>query len=242
MKFISCNIEGNRHLEARLLPFFQAEAADVLCLQEVFAVDLPLLEAATGLQSIFVPQAQVTQVNPHLPARGLWGVAILAPEFVSWQAENYIGTAAVVPEFFANNDPNSMNRVLLSAQVKVAGEVFQIATTHFTWSGEGIVNDEQRRAYARLLPLLEGFKELLFCGDLNTPRGYELWDDLALRYLDNIPASIDTTVDKNLHKSGFDIRLVIDAMFSSPAYAISDVRVVPNTSDHMAVVAQVKRS
>lgn len=242
MKLISCNIEGNRHLEARLLPFFQAEAADVLCLQEVFAADLPLLEAATGLPSVFVPQAQVTQANPHLPARGEWGLAILAADVKEWRADFYTGEAALVPEFFANNDPNSMNRVLLSARVQVAGETFQVATTHFTWSGEGIVNDEQRRAYARLLPLLEGFKELLFCGDLNTPRGYELWADLALRYRDNIPAAIDTTVDKNLHKSGFDIRLVIDAMFSSSAYAVSDVRVVPNTSDHMAVVAQVRRS
>jgi endonuclease/exonuclease/phosphatase family metal-dependent hydrolase len=242
MKFITCNIEGDRHLAARLLPFFKQEAADVLCLQEVFAVDLPLLEAATSLRSIFVPQAQITQVNPHLPARGDWGVAILAPEFVSWQAENYIGTAAVVPEFFANNDPNSMNRVLLSAQVKVAGEVFQIATTHFTWSGEGVVNDEQRRAYAKLTPLLEGFEELIFCGDLNTPRGYELWDDLAKRYSDNIPSEIDTTVDRNLHKSGFDIRLVIDGLFTSQAYTAKQVRVVPNTSDHMAVVAEVKRS
>lgn len=241
MKLLSCNIEGNRHLEARILPLLRRERAEVVCLQEVFAADLPLLEVAAGLPSIFVPQAQVTKANPHLPPRGEWGLAILAADVSEWQADFYTGEAASVPEFFANDDPNSMNRALLSARVRVAGEVFQVATTHFTWSSEGIVNAEQRRAYARLLPLLEGYEELLFCGDLNTPRGYELWSDLAARYQDNIPAAIDTTVDKNLHKSGLDIRLVIDALFSSPHYQVEQVRILPDTSDHMAVVAEVKR-
>jgi endonuclease/exonuclease/phosphatase family metal-dependent hydrolase len=57
---------------------------------------------------------------------------------------------------------------------------------------------------------------------------------------DNIPASIETTVDKNLHKSGLDIRLVIDALFTTPHYLVENVHVVPNTSDHMAVVCEVK--
>jgi endonuclease/exonuclease/phosphatase family metal-dependent hydrolase len=241
MKFISCNIEGNKHFE-RLLPFLQAEKPDVLCLQEVFECDLPILRVAAGLQNFtFCPQALVSQTNPHLPSRGLWGVAILANQISDEKAQLYTGNPQVVPEFFANQDPNSMNRCLISAQVQVAGTTFQLATTHFTWSGEGVVNDEQRLAYSSLKLLLANFEELIFCGDFNTPRGYEIWSDLAKRYTDNIPASVTTTIDKNLHKSGFDIQLVIDGLFTSAHYVVREVRVVPNTSDHLAVVAEIER-
>ena len=80
---------------------------------------------------------------------------------------------------------------------------------------------------------------MIFCGDLNTPRGFEIWNDLSKTYTDNIPQEIDTTIDKNLHKSGLDIRLVVDALFTSSHYSIRNVKVVPNTSDHMAVAADL---
>jgi endonuclease/exonuclease/phosphatase (EEP) superfamily protein YafD len=134
-----------------------------------------------------------------------------------------------------------MNRALLMAEIKVKNTLFQIATTHFTWSGEGIVNDEQRKDYEALKKFLNKFEEMIFCGDLNTPRGFEIWDDLAKKYTDNIPQEIYTTIDKNLHKSGLDIRLVIDALFTSKHYVAKNVRVVPNTSDHMAVVGEIER-
>lgn len=240
MKFISCNIEGNKHF-ARLAPFFAANQPDVVCLQEVFERDLPELCAMTALPNfIFAPQAIVSQENIHLPARGAWGVAILAREFVSQQTDYYVGDAQIIPEFFANKDPNSMNRVLLSAKVRIDGDLFTLATTHFTWSGMGAVSDEQKRVYVRFCSLLEQFDELILCGDLNTPRGGEIFDDLAKKYRDNIPAEIETSIDRNLHKSGNDIRLMVDALFTSPQYMASQVAVVPNTSDHMAVVGEVE--
>lgn len=39
MKLISLNIEGHKHID-RQLPFFEIEAPDVLCLQEVFEPDV----------------------------------------------------------------------------------------------------------------------------------------------------------------------------------------------------------
>jgi endonuclease/exonuclease/phosphatase family metal-dependent hydrolase len=242
MKLISCNIEGTRHLEERLLSFFKQEKADVLALQEVFECDLEAIKQASGLKNcIFYPQANIFKKNIHLPARGLWGVAIFANEIMESQIEIYAKHGLETPEFFANDNPNSMNRVLLAAKVLVQKEIFQVATTHFTWSNDGIVNDEQRQDFSALKTALNKFPELIFCGDLNTPRGYELWADLAKTYTDNMPAAIDTTIDKNLHKSGLDIRLVIDALFTSNHYVAQNIRVVPNTSDHMAVVAELAR-
>ena len=242
MKLISCNIEGDRHLEERLSSFFAREKADVLALQEVFECDLEAIKKASGLKNcVFYPQANVSKTNIHLPVRGLWGVAILADEIISQQVDVYVGGEEDTPEFFANQNPNSMNRVLLTAKVMVHGKTFQVATTHFTWSGGPIVSDEQRRTFITLKAALNKFDELILCGDLNTPRGFEIWEDLAKTYTDNIPAEIDTTVDKNLHRSSLDIRLVIDALFTTPHYLVENVRVVSNTSDHMAVVGEIER-
>lgn len=241
MKLISCNIEGNRHLEERLLPFFAREKAEVLALQEVFETDLEVIKQASGLKNyVFYPQANVFRENKHLPTRGLWGEAIFADKILESQTAVYVKHGEETPEFFAKENPNSMNRVLLAAQVLVQKELFQIATTHFTWSGGPVISDEQRQDFIALQKALNKFPELILCGDLNTPRGFELWTALAKQYTDNIPASIETTVDKNLHKSGLDIRLVIDALFTTPHYLVENVRVVPNTSDHMAVVCEVK--
>jgi len=242
MKLISCNIEGNRHLNERLLPFLKTEQPDVVCLQEVFAVDLWALQQATNLKSyIFCPQALVNQVNVHLPPRGLWGLAILAQDIIHSQTDYYVGSERMVPEFFAQQNPNSMNRVLLSAQVRCKQQLFQIMTTHFTWSGAGAVSKEQKKDYALLKNNLNKFQEVIFCGDLNTPRGGEIFDDLAKHYTDNIPQDVETTIDKNLHKSGKDLRLVVDALFTSVHYLAHDVKVVANTSDHMAVVGEIER-
>ena len=243
MKLISVNIEGNRHFKQRLLPFLKQEQAQVLCLQEVFKQDLPVLLKVSGLKSYaFVPQAVVTQPNPHLPARGPWGLAILANDLDEVVTNYYAGDPEALPEFFAGGDPNSMNRMLLSAKVRIDDQEFRVATTHFTWSGGGQVSDLQRQNYQTLKKQLASFPELVWGGDLNTPRGGEIFDDLAKIYQDNIPAEVKTTIDKNLHKSGKDIRLVVDALFSSPAYVVDQVRVVAGVSDHMAVVAEVERT
>ncbi len=240
MKLISCNIEGERHLEARLLPFFKQQKVDVLALQEVFECDLEAIKAASGLKNcVFYPQAKVTLPNIHLPARGLWGVAIFADEILKSEAKLYVKHGPQIPEFFADQNPNSMNRILLTAQVAIGGKLFELATTHFTWSGGPVVSDEQRLHFQALQKALQQLPKIIFCGDLNTPRGFELWTELAKQYTDNIPSEIETTVDKNLHKSGLDIRLVIDALFTTSHYLVKNVAVVPNTSDHMAVLAEI---
>ena len=60
-------------------------------------------------------------------------------------------------------------------------------------------------------------------------------------YKDNIPQKIKTTIDKKIHKSKKDIQLVVDALFTSPAYAAKKVKVVAGVSDHMAIVAEINK-
>jgi endonuclease/exonuclease/phosphatase family metal-dependent hydrolase len=242
MKLISLNIEGDKHLEDKILPFLVKEKADVLCLQEVFAKDIQKIMQATGLDKYsFVSQAKVTKENPHLPANGLWGLAIFAKNLSKTKKHYYNGNANQIPEFFAYQDPNSMNRCLLTCQTEVDDDVFQLATTHFTWSEDGKVSDLQKEHFKNLKSSLASYSEIVFCGDLNTPRGDKIYDQLAKIYKDNIPSKINTTVDKNIHKSGKDIRLVIDALFTSEDYKVGKVKVLGGVSDHKAIVAEVKR-
>jgi endonuclease/exonuclease/phosphatase family metal-dependent hydrolase len=242
MKIISLNIEGNKHLDDKILPFFIKEKADVLCLQEVFAKDIQTICQTTGLEKYsFVSQAKVTKDNPHLPTNGLWGLCIFAKNLSKTRKHYYNGNANQIPEFFAYQDPNSMNRCLLTVQSEIDGEIYQLASTHFTWSGEGKISDLQKENFAKLKASLAKYPELIFCGDLNTPRGEEIYDQLAKIYQDNIPKKIKTTVDKKIHKSKKDIRLVIDALFTSPAYQAKKVKVVDGVSDHMAIVAEISK-
>lgn len=241
MKLISCNIEGDKHF-SRLIPFFQKEQPDVLCLQEVFESDLELIKEKTGLtKCFFAPQANIILSNDHLPLRGIWGVAIFAKKIVKKKVFYYFGHKNGQVNVFENAHPDKIDRALIIAQIEVAGQLYQVATLHFTWSSNGDVIDVQKRDYLSLKSFLAKCDELILCGDFNTPRGGEIWADLAKKYTDNIPSEIETTIDKNLHKSGKDIRLVIDALFTSSHYVAGKVRVVSSTSDHMAVVGELAR-
>lgn len=243
MKIISLNIEGDKHLDDKILPFFSKEKPDVLCLQEVFAKDIQKISQSTGLTKYsFISQAKVTKDNPHLPTNGLWGLCIFAKNLATTRKHFYIGNANQIPEFFAHEDPNSMNRCLLTVQSEIDGEIYQLATTHFTWSGEGQVSALQEEHFLKLKDFLGNYPEIVFCGDLNTPRGQKIYDQLAKIYKDNIPSKIDSTVDQKIHKAKKDIRLVIDALFTSPGYKASKVKVADGVSDHKAIVAEIAKS
>jgi exonuclease III len=241
MKFISINIEGNKHFE-RLFPFLTAEKPDVVALQEIFECDLEAIKQATGLNNcVFYPNADITLPNIHLQDRGLWGVAIFAKEIVDSKGLYYFQVNPGELFVFDEKKNGLADRVLLFAETKVDEKVFKIFNTHFTWSGAREVNEAQRRDYIKMKEILESYDEVVLCGDLNTPRGEEIWNDLAKKYTDNIPQEVDTTIDKNLHKSGKDIRLVVDALFTTHQYVAKNVKVVRNTSDHMAVVGEIER-
>lgn len=241
MKFVSINIEGSKHF-VRLFPFLKEQKPDVLALQEVFKCDLEAIKAASGLKEcVFYPQANVVKPNIHLPLRGMWGIAVFAKEIIDQEAFYYLRHKNKEISILDDQHPNIIDRVALAVKARVDGQDFRIVTVHFTWSGGATINEEQSKDYAVLQTFLNKFDEMIFCGDLNTPRGEEIWDDLAKKYTDNIPQNIDTTIDKNLHKSGKDIRLVVDALFTSEHYVAKNVQVVSNTSDHMAVVGEIER-
>lgn len=241
MKFVSINIEGDKHF-ARLFPFFKEQKPDALALQEVFECDLEIIKEVTGLKNyVFYPNADVNSPNIHLKDRGRWGVATFANDIIASEGIYYFQVDPGKLFIFDEKKNGLADRVLLITETKVNGQIFKVFNTHFTWSGGREVNEAQLRDYAKMKTILESNDEVILCGDLNTPRGEEVWDDLARNYTDNIPTKVETTIDKNLHKSGKDIRLVVDALFTSSHYLAKEVQVVANTSDHMAVVGEIFR-
>lgn len=242
IKLISLNIEGNKHLDDRVLPFLLERKPEVVTLQEVFLSDVPKIEEALGMTGIFIPMADVNYENEHLPARGLWGILHLTKlNAVEASYQYYYGIEDEIPKFFANQDPNSMNRVLVWQVVEKEGQFYRFATTHFTWSKDGQTIDLQKQTYQSMNEILKTFPDVVLTGDFNAPRGREIFTNLSKSYTDNIPQDITTTIDNNLHKAKANIQFVVDGCFTSKEYKASEVEVVDGVSDHMAVVATISK-
>jgi len=242
LKLVSLNIEAHRHLEERVLPFLEAEKPDFISLQEVFEVDVPLIEQRLGMKGHYVPMANVTETSFHIRhALGNWGVAQFTRLPTPTQSSfHYIGTPDRLPIFFENNEPNAMNRVFVWSQVEHEGQSFTLGTTHFTISKHGEWSQEQQTSLEALLKGLEQFPEIIFSGDFNAPRGGQIFSQLAERYTDNIPPEVTTSIDGQFHKAG-QLELMVDGLFTSPEYQASEVKVVGGVSDHKAIVTYLSK-
>jgi len=244
MKLVSINIEGHRHLHERVLPFLKREKPDIVCLQEVFEIDVPVIAESLGMTSFFRPMTDVSQPTIHIPKPlGIFGLAqFTSLPIQQQQAADYVkADAEKLPAFFENGDPNAMKRVVLWTTVEFEGQPYTIATTHFTWSTHGDPTEEQQRDLDSLFKVLDTIPELVICGDFNAPRGRRTFARLAERYKDNIPPEVTTSVDGQFHKAG-QLELMVDGLFSTPEYQLSQVKVVGGVSDHKAITAIIQRS
>lgn len=243
LKLVSLNIEGHRHLD-KIIPFLQAEQPDVVCLQEVFEVDFPTIKHALNMEGQYLPMADVNRPTPHQSHHlGSWGLAQFSRLPIVTQGHEYyvkIPTEnGALPEFFAGEDPNHIHRVVAWIEVEQADSLYRIATTHFTWSTAGEATPEQLEHIEKVIAITQSLGEVVICGDFNAPRGRATFERMAQVYTDNIPPEVTSTIDASLHKSGKEIPFVVDVLFSTPQYRVSDVKVVDKVSDHKAIVASI---
>ncbi len=238
LKIFSLNCEADNHLDV-IIPFVKNLNPDVICFQEVFEKDLEMLKQAFDMDGIFAPNATITTPNRYgLGPFGRWGITILTN--LPIEDANYAyykGSGDHIPEMI-DGKPNSINRSLATMHVDKDGLIYVIATTHFTWSPDGETTEEQRHDFSQLLKLLDKTPEVILMGDFNAPRGKEIFSELSKRYVDNVPRDVTSSLDPNLHRvQGKD--LVVDGLFTSPAYRAEDIRVVTGISDHKGITAQV---
>lgn len=246
IKIATINIEHGRHLP-ELFDFVKREQPDVLCMQEVFEVDVDAVKRATGMEGFFHPSC-VAKKNYGYPIdpRGAWGVLLMfKPSQLKILDENdskcacyyYVFTDGRVPEFTC---PTSPNKVVQVIKFIAQDQEYIIANTHFNWSANGRATKLQCRSFARLSRFLSKYPELILCGDFNAPRGGEIFSLFTQRFTDNIPPDITTTIDSSKHYSGKKLDLVVDNIFTTPGYKVSNVRVITGISDHCAVVGEVE--
>ena len=240
LRLVSVNIERSKHLDL-VVPFLKAQQADVVCLQECMERDIPLLKSVAGEHVLYTPLCVIVD-RPNEPD-GVYGQAIFSKSpFVSTLEEYYAGEYDPIPSH-GNDKAESILRVaraLSAVEIEKGGATYRIATTHFTWSAEGAPSETQREDLQKLLEILRPFPDLILTGDFNTPRGTEIFDAIAAKYRDNIPAKYTTSIYGPFHRAG-PLPYMVDGLFSTLAYEVTDVELHSGVSDHCAITASISR-
>lgn len=240
LKLISLNIERSKHLDL-VVPFLQKERPDVLCIQELMERDVLRFEEALGMRCVFSPfTLHDAEWNAGIMGIGIFSLATIR----SHEARYYVGDPSTVPIFDftdVHTKHATENHSVIFCDIKVGNDMYRIGTTHFTWTPDGAPDDYQREDAKRLLNILDSFGEFVLTGDFNSARGSEIFSLFAKRYKDNIPRRYTTTIDGALHRAG-PLECMVDGVFSTSGYVVSDVELISGVSDHMAVVATISKS
>ena len=235
LKLLTLNIENSRHLE-RVRATIDEHSPDILCLQEVIESDCAYLASSAGYT---VKYALSGHLQTKLGPERNWGVAVLSRVPVIRQKLSYYADDLRMRLLREPNDPR---RVLVVTELEHLGQQYRIITTHFTWTPNATIDDEQRADFVRVKSLLSEYPDYVLCGDFNAPRGREMFGKFVdeLHLIDHLPAHVQSTLDPQFHRAG-DLRLVVDTIFSTSHYQISNVRVLDGISDHKGILALVER-
>lgn len=248
LKLISVNIEKDRHLEERFLPFLQKENPDILCVQEIFEKDIEQIKTTGGFEH-FVYAPMTLQPSVVLTDKTQFhsiGVAIFIKKLqsVSTSRHYYVKDENIVP-FERPVDTYAEPHNNANAVCFVSGEsgdsAYTFATTHCCITPNGDTTACQLAQAEDLLQILAEKSEFVFCGDLNAPRGKEAFALFAEKYMDNIPLEYDSSIDPVLHRVP-TLRLMVDGLFTTPQFAARDVALVEGVSDHKAIVATISKN
>jgi endonuclease/exonuclease/phosphatase family metal-dependent hydrolase len=234
LKIISLNIEMDKHLD-RIIPFLKNQDADVIVLQEVLSKDKKAIETALGMQGIYLAQNILCVEHGEFPI-GL--LSLSKGSLLSHHHVFYKGHGAPLIRMTVK-EPNKMERAILVIELIKDEQHYCLINTHFTWSANGLPTQEQDIDLESMLHQLAKIPEFILCGDFNAPRGTRIFDTLALRYHDNVPAEVTTTLDKTFHRAG-PLDIVVDGVFTTPKYQSINSRVVSGLSDHCALVMTVQ--
>jgi len=242
LSFVSLNIEKDKHFDT-VIPFLEQKRAGVVCIQELLEEDIPRIEAVCG-SGLFVPMARFEMSRGTLAS----GIGIFSHlPLIDAFSKQYAGFEGDLPLFNKDNQETTEQFFAVVASVEKDGSIFRIATTHFPWTPNGESSDFQRVALKGLFGVLSDESELVLCGDFNAPRGGEIFSALAAQYTDNIPLQYVTSLDPNLHRAGkeclYEIEfLMVDGLFSTPQYNVSEVALHRGISDHCAVTATIQKT
>ncbi len=191
------------------------------------------------MHGIFAPMTDIFDEHG-----GQMGVAILSKSPFTDTDMIYYGATPADGAWWRDHykDGDSVpHTVLLTAKTMIAGSAYTFGCTHFSWTGFGLSTKEHQHNMERLIKATQRYENIILAGDFNAPRGGESFAMLNKAYKDNIPTSITSTIDGNLHRAG-PLPYVVDSIFTTKEYQIHNLKLVSNVSDHYAIVAQAERS
>jgi len=235
LKLITINIEGSKHLD-KVLAFLKKENPDVVCLQEVFAVDFPKIKNELKMEGKYFSTSNKASINKYTAqANGQEGVALLTRlPHDSIKGHYYVGKGDI-PLF---TDPYAKDRVLVHSTIESQEKKYTIGTTHFTWTPDGQPDKKQWQAFHSLMNYIKKFDNFVLCGDLNAPRGREMFAEFTKYFTDHLPLEINSTLDPKLHKAGH-LELVVDTIFSTSYYTVHNIKTAEGISDHKAIIGEI---
>lgn len=244
MKIVSVNVEGYQHQDL-IFALLDAEAPDVICLQEAPESFSKLL-VACGYICAFLQQA-LKQHDGKDYKEGL----LLAAK-TNFDPQSYY---IFLPTDGISLEGSAPKRVtnacgILHATIPHEDTDFHIATTHFTWTPDGrIANNNQVTDMKTFLAYVKTRPPHCMFGDFNIPRHHNpLYPELLTVYHDAIPATHESSLDKTIHKHGKNpdkanlfSDFMVDYCFTQPPYCATDVSLRFGVSDHAAVITTISK-
>lgn len=228
-------MEKYRHIK-RVLPVLAATDLDVICMQEV-PEDMVGRIAERFHASAFYRSLWKTWCEEFQEERS-FGLAVFVRHGAAVHYDEFSYHTAS-----STDQPCPQDRIVQYITVEKDSVLYRIGNTHFTWTPDALPNFEQYRDMSALLEVIGdriADNDLILCGDFNAPRGGVIWRKLSLYLHDNIPPHLLTTLDQEYHRAS-PIFLVVDGMFTSNHYCVTDIEVVGGISDHMLIAGKVVR-
>ncbi len=248
LTLVTLNIERNKHWE-RILPFLARVAPDVVCLQEIFERDVAKVEGL-GYHAHYAHNL-FHLYDPHDRASGASeGIALFSRTPFLSSDTHYYYTAPEQQRVEVRLNPEErrryVNQSAVVATVEKDGATYTIATTHFTHAPNGTETPAQEKDLTNLLAYLARYPSLVLAGDLNLQRRGRNYERIVARYIDCIPKQYRTSIDVALHRAGKEpraqkafARTLVDYIFCTHHYQVSNVRQKCGLSDHCAFIADV---
>ena len=220
--------------------FLRAQSPEVVCLQEFIADDIDRLSQPLGYgHRFYVPMCRFPE--PEGPRTCGLGILSRRP-FAATEDIWYAGGGSGLDELDRSTEESrfATNRYAVAVAAIGAGDgMLTIGTTHFPWTNNARTADFQRTACDGLLHALKD-RPLVLCGDFNAPRGKEIFTRLAGHWTDNIPPTYTTSLDPVLHRAG-PLPYMVDGVFSTGDYGVSEVRLHQGVSDHCAITCTIAK-
>ncbi len=245
MKIISINIERDLHTDT-VLPFLKNEGPEVVCMQELFEDQVDFYKKELEMECFYKPMNLWDSSIRCKENKGVrkFGIAIFAKDIKESNSEYIVGDENNLNVHIPSTrveDRNNVNTLVMWAKIlSLNGKEYNIASTHFTWTYEGVSTPFQIEDAKKLINILDNnLKEFILIGDTNAPRGRTTFEMIASHFKDNIPKEYKTSIDQNLHRVKGLFNMV-DCFFTKGDIKVENVKLVDGVSDHMAVVGEVE--